>query len=905
MRYRITQDPFKDKQPPLRFADALAEPVHKCAPAGWNTRKPDAGEVAVCGKTVLADFPDEKGLLDTAYADLRRFFDVYKMQDGDFVFKTAQVIGMAQESYKITVSENQCLLEAGDTEGIRRAIYYIEDEMKRREGNILPHGTIERRAVIKTRISRSALVPNYNTGHEGELGANIEGYPDTYLDRLAHDGVNAIWVQEHLRVLVPSDIIPEYNKNSEARIEKLNRLIDRAARYGIGVYLECVEPASSYHGNDAVKNHSEVRGRAFGENFTFCPSTAAGEAYIQEATKRLCTLVPRLRGMLVITVGEALSSCASMPWGEFDCPHCLKKHHSHAKALIATEKALLDGMRAANPQAQFISWAYAIRGTSEQVREEYFALRDKDIISMINFEDYATVEQEGKKKLAIDYWLSYPGPGPLFQAAAAAAQKTGVHQFAKLQVCSSHEVSTVPYVPVPGILYDKYKYMHENGVDGVLYCWYFGNYPSVMSKAAGELAFAPFYETKEEFLTHLAGIYWGRNTKAVVDAYLQFEKGYKNYPLNTCFEWHSPIGDGTAWPLHLEPVDLPISKAYEMGDMVGSDRVGEAMFMGHTHEDALALCSRMRDEWHKGIALLDKVAAVENGEGEEQKSVARALGILFDSGANILEFYHLRRKLAFLQGDTKEILFKMRTLAEKEIKNTEALAALSAADGRLGYHAEAAAYKFFPEKLLWRIGELKKMLETEFPTVEKRINEGRHPLPYCLGLSEESHRYETGAGRECFMHKDGSAAKSTKIRIDEDADSYTIQICQAEDGDIELRPEFTMFHPYAGVSLSRENGFRFDFTGSCGIYPGDIAAETAKWQVKSEQTADGLLWTVTLLKKDFFESGAVPFRLAVTHHTNAPTYWEKPDRTAERLRHGIISPDSYVFIIPKSFQAIR
>ncbi len=905
MRYRISEDPFNHKQPRLRFADALTVPVHRSAPADWDQRTPAPDEVAVRGKTVLADFPDKHGLLETAYADLQRFFDVYKMQDGDFVFKTALVPGMAQESYKITVSDTLCLIEAGDTEGIRRAIYYIEDEMKRREGNLLPRGTIERRAVIQTRISRSALVPNYNTGTAGELGVSLEGYPDAYLDRLAHDGVNAIWVQEHLRVLVPSDLLPEYGKNGKARIEKLNRLIDRAARYGIGVYLECVEPASSYHGNDAVKNHTELRGRPFGDNFTFCPSTEAGEAYIREATARLCTLVPKLRGMMTITVGEALSSCASMPWGEFDCPHCLAKHHSHAKSLIATEKALLDGMRAVNPDAQFISWAYAIRGASDKVREEYFASRDKDIISMINFEDYATVEQEGKKKLAIDYWLSYPGPGPLFKSAAEAAQKTGVHQFAKLQVCSSHEVSTVPYVPVPGILYDKYKYMHENGVDGVLYCWYFGNYPSVMSKAAGELAFAPFYETKEAFLTHLAGIYWGRETKEVVEAYLQFEAGYKNYPLNTCFEWHSPIGDGTAWPLHLEPVDLPVSKAYEMGDMVGSDRVGEAMFMGHTHEDALALCSRMRDMWHKGIERLDKVAAIENGEGEEQKSVARALGILFDSGANILEFYHLRRKLAFLQGNSTALLSEMRTLAEKEIENAKALALLSEADGRLGYHAEAAAYKFFPEKLKWRIGELEKMLETEFPAVEKRIKDGRHPLPYCLGLSEDSHRYETNAGWESFMYKDGTTDESTKIRIDENADSYTIKICLHKDDRLELRPEFQMFHPYAGMGISLENGLVFDVTNSSGIYPGCKADERSKWHTDSQKTADGILHTITLYKKDFFDSGDVPFRLAVTRHGAEPTYWEKPDRTAERLRHGIISPDSYVFVIPENFQSIR
>ncbi len=906
MRYRILKDPFKHKQPPLRFADALIASVHRCAPAYWNTRVADADEATVCGKTLLLEFPDEKGRLETAYADLRCFFDVYKMQDGNFIFKTELLPGMERESYKITVTDTLCRIEAGDTEGIRRAIYFIEDEMKRREGFFLPLGTIERRAVIKTRISRSALVPNYNTGKAGELGADIDGYPDAYLDRLAHDGVNAIWVQEHLRMLVPSDIIPEYGKNGSKRIERLNRLIDRAERYGIGVYLEGVEPASSMHGNDAIKNHTELNGQQFyGSELAFCPSTEAGAAYIKEVTGRLFKLVPKLKGLLNITIGEACSTCVSTNGANLTCPTCLTKEGSAAKALVSAEKAMIEGMRAVKSDAEYISWAYALRACTEETRTEYLNSRSKDVISMVNFEDFATVEQEGKKKLAIDYWISYPGPGPLFRSAAEAAQKTGVHQFAKIQVCSSHEVSTVPYVPVPGILYDKYKYMHEHGVDGVMYCWYFGNYPSVMSKAAGELAFAPFYKTKEEFLTHLAGIYWGRNTKAVVDAYLQFEKGYKNYPLNTCFEWHSPIGDGPAWPLHLEPVDLPISKAYEVGDMVGSDRVGEAMFMGHTHEDALALCKRMHTQWHKGAELLSQITPIENGEGEEQKSVARALDILFDSGANILEFYFCRNQLACMQSDAKALLTRLRSIAEKEIENSKALAALSEADGRLGYHAEAAAYKFFPEKLIWRIGELEKMLKTEFPAVEKRIEEGKHPLPFCLGLSEDSHRYETGAGWESFMYKDGAKDGGIQIRITEDKDSYTLQIFQTKATEIQIRPEFVLFHPYAAVSLSKANGFTFDITGSCGLYAGYVPAETAKWHVESTQTKNGLLWTVTLYKKDFFPNGDVPFRLSITQTGETPSYWEKPDRTAERLRHGIISPDSYVFVIPEKFKDLR
>ena len=113
-----------------------------------------------------------------------------------------------------------------------------------------------------------------------------------------------------------------------------------------------------------------------------------------------------------------------------------------------------------------------------------------------------------------------------------------------------------------------------------------------MNKAAGELAFAPFYKSKQEFLKNLAAIYWGREAEKAVEAWNLFEAGYTNYPINMAFEWFGPMADGPVWPLHLKPVDLPVSSTWKTIDMVGCDRLGEFMLMGHTHEEALALCEK-------------------------------------------------------------------------------------------------------------------------------------------------------------------------------------------------------------------------------------------------------------------------------------------------------------------------
>jgi hypothetical protein len=88
----------------------------------------------------------------------------------------------------------------------------------------------------------------------------------------------------------------------------------------------------------------------------------------------------------------------------------------------------------------------------------------------------------------------------MFKSTAEFAKKYGKTLYAKTQVCCSHEVASVPYIPVPGNLFDKYKAMHALGVKGVMQCWYFGNYPSLMNKAAGELAFLNDFSDKEAFL---------------------------------------------------------------------------------------------------------------------------------------------------------------------------------------------------------------------------------------------------------------------------------------------------------------------------------------------------------------------------------------------------------------------
>jgi hypothetical protein len=169
----------------------------------------------------------------------------------------------------------------------------------------------------------------------------------------------------------------------------------------------------------------------------------------------------------------------------------------------------------------------------------------------------------------------------------------------------------------------------------------------MMNKAASELAFSDFTESKEAFLEKLAAVYWGKEKEKVAAAWRKFEEGYSLFPVNVAFTWFGPMTDAIVWPLHLEPVDLPVSSNWMLDDEVGTDRVGEFLAQGHNLEDAIVLCETMYRCMTEGVQLLEQAKHCGREERTEQLSVARALALLFESGTDIMRFYQLRNQLAY------------------------------------------------------------------------------------------------------------------------------------------------------------------------------------------------------------------------------------------------------------------
>lgn len=857
-------DYFFDKQPPLSFVDELRNPLHVSKPKWFERTQPREGETCVQGAYIVNEFPDEEKLLDTATEDFSCFLSLYGIAGDRYPIKLVKKPTQCFEAFRIRVQDGGCELQAEDTEGIRRAIVYLEDEMHRREGPILPLGEIAKAPVIPERITRGFYSPtNRPPKNVDELLDDVDYYPDEYLNRLAHDGTNGLWIYTRFKNLLPSEIFPEYGENWEKRIAKLRKVVAKCKRYGVKVYVFGVEPAGLTP--EMAKKHPDAIGYLTKDNnYTLCTHTEKGAAYCIETTQKLLELVPDLGGIIDITDGERFTSCTSAYHYE-RCPRCSR--YSKGEVLAHTVGLFQEGIRRSGTKAKFISWTYGHRGWDMADIQDYVSAASNDAMLMENFDDAGYTEQLGKTRQAIDYWLSYVGPSQMYEGAAQKALDTGKRMFAKMQVCCSHELATVPYIPVPGILFDKYAGARKYRVEGIMQCWYFGNYPSLMSKAAGELSFMDDFSDKQQFLEHLAGIYYGGQAKNAVKAWRSFEDGYKNYPVNIMFSYYGPMHDGVAWELSLLPKNRPLSRSWLLPDPPDGDRIGECLQSGHTLEEAICLTKAMGNAWEEGLQVMPECGP------DEQRSIAQALAVLFRSGNNILRFYHLREQLGKGSGNAQEILDEMEQIVDDEIYNSRKMIALCKKDSRLGYHSEAEGYKFFPEKLESRICQLQELKQTEFVQVRANLLAGKPALEYYEGVCEDV----DGIAKTYYMTRGGLETAETvtlrngaEFKIAYDSDNIYVELLADEQSKWVVSFEYRLMWPSPAITLEQGEmdltnctythqsifGERIQkeldkynlqkINGEPGHYLLTISREKAGWTedkpLKARLVADGISW---------------------------------------------------------------
>ena len=718
-------------------------------PAGLTAgpEETDAG----AGVRLVNAFPDPEHLLDTAIFHTERFLREAGMAGKALPLLLCQAPGMSRESYRITVMPEEIRLDAGDTEGIRRGLYHLCDLLS--VSPCLKQSVIRRTPWLKNRISRCFFGPIKRPPFNiDELMNDVDYYPEEYLDKLASEGVNGIWLTITFREICDASLRPAC-PDAARRREKLRKTVERCRRYGIKVWVFCIEPASwSAPDAPAADNPLPAGGKKMAgpkkwpedARRSFCPDSEVSRRFLYESVNSLFGSVPHLGGMIVVSLGERITSCLSTASELADSrPVCMDRCGlTPGEILGKVLTPLRDGIRDASPEAELLTFLYIPQ--IQPAAEWVFTLPGgvpQDVGILFNFESGITELQCGRPRVGGDYWLSAAGPSERFRRMALGRRG---NFGAKLQVGCSHEVATVPYVPVPGILYRKYKAMRELGVENVLQCWYFGNFPGVMNRAAGKLAFEDFSGTEESFLQKLAAPEWGDDAPVIVKSWQHFARGYAEYPLDIMFQYYGPMHDGPVWPLHLRYRGSILPRSWKPEDFPAGDALSDCMHHFDLHE----LCRQaalMSEEWHRGVELMEQLSSAGR---ELLFTPAQALDILFGSGRNILEFYALRNALMDSPPDAGVLLDRIGELIAEEIRHSEKLAELCEKDGRLGYHSEAEVYKYFPAKLRWRAEVLRQLLAEDFAEAQKLLRTGGDLAGFLKNTPEFRRpgvRYEEGA----------------------------------------------------------------------------------------------------------------------------------------------------------------
>ena len=351
--------------------------------------------------------------------------------------------------------------------------------------------------------------------------------------------------------------------------------------------------------------------------------------------------------------------------------------------------------------------------------------------------------------------------------------------------------------------------------------------------------------------------------------------------------WFGPLNDAPVRPLHLLPVDTPMPSNWLLSDTPEGDRFGEFTGMGHTPEEALELLTEMSRYWNNGLELLDAIEIPK-----EMYYVALTISILIASAKNVLEFYILRNRLGYGEGDAESILKCMHHITNEEIKHSEELAILCNKDNRLGFHSEAVGYKFFPEKLYWRADKLRVLLKTEFQEVLDRIKNGQRPLAFFEGAG--NYVYALKESRwEYFIFSDGKMDEQTAVRAYSTKKAVVLEINADHEDSLLIDVEFRLFVPYIPVRLLPNGCVKMEDPVGYYLHEERKLEEKQKWVVSRNNG----IYTIILDKKLFGISEGKSFRLSLRRNGEKSSSWKPKDRVFPRLMYGLISPDEKVFLL--------
>lgn len=551
---------------------------------------------------------------------------------------------------------------------------------------------------------------------------------DEALARVAEEGFTAILLQGNLYNLMNSSVFTELNSpHAQQRLASIQTAIDRGRKHGVDVFLYFNEPVSVPIGHAFWKTHIHLRGVEKWSSYALCTSTPEVRAFFDDAVATAMNPLKNLGGVLLITSCESQTHCWSkIRLRQGDAPPTCPRCRDREPADLVLE--LLDTWSKTRRQHatpfRVIAWNWEWSYWYEDPPVKIVRRLPPGIELMLDMEIGGKRSWGERRAIVGEYSLGYVGPSDRLVATQDAVAGMNVPVHAKIQLNITHEMATVPNMPVMATIHGKLAAMSTRGVAGFLACWSFGSAATMNTFALRLFMREPArFLDEQAFLEALAREYLGvekpGDVERVVRAWRLFSEAMKHYPLGVNLIYHGPNNDAPGRVLSLKFRGEALGRTW-VADPPGDD---PSRCLGEWSVDEVIMWfEKARDGWAEGLREYETVLGgpmgmshhdkneatdphpkplLKKGEGTrcfEELSCARMIGVQFASIVNVFRFHRARARVTKERGLTApcelprdaELLAIMR----EEIANAEKARPLVEADARLGFHEDFQGYKY-------------------------------------------------------------------------------------------------------------------------------------------------------------------------------------------------------------------
>ncbi|MCC6490215.1 MAG: hypothetical protein IT364_22210 [Candidatus Hydrogenedentes bacterium] len=539
------------------------------------------------------------------------------------------------------------------------------------------------------------------------LNPELNPYPDGLLQRLSSVGINGVWMQAVLRDLAPGgEAFPEFGEGHEQRIANLRAMVERAARYGVSVYLYINEPRAMPLA--FFKDRPEAGGVTEGQLQTLCTSQPAVRQWMSDALAHVFLEVPGLGGVYTITASENLTNCASHG-GWASCPRC--KDRSDADILVEVVGVIEEGVHRGNPDANVLVSDWGWRGHGDA--PDIIARLPQSVYLMSVSEWHLPIERGGVASTVGEYSISAVGPGPRSQGHWKAAREKGLKVGTEIQFNNTCEIASIPYLPVLDLIGEHCANLQPFKLDAMLIGWTMGGYPSPNFQLAERMSRTPS-PTMDSALDDVARERFGaEGAPHARKAWTLMSEAFREYPFHISVVYTSPVQWGAANPLYPERTGYSATMWGIPYDHLDGWR-------GPYPPDVFAAqFEKIAQGWQPGIAELqmamDKAPPELRGEAQRDLWLAKAAAIHFQSVANQSRFVAARDALAqpsnaLTAEEIQRLHAEIDRVLVSEIALARELYTLTREDSRIGFEP-SCQYFYLPLDLVEKVVNCRWMQE--------------------------------------------------------------------------------------------------------------------------------------------------------------------------------------------------